>query len=72
MPCNIAWHSNIGRIVEELKQSNQFENTLIVFISDNGGSIDVSLAVNAPLWGTKGTFYEGGIRVPPFTFGQQK
>ncbi len=56
--------ANIGTIVDELKETGQLENTLIAFISDNGGSIEVSHAVNAPLRGGKGTFFEGGIRIP--------
>ena len=55
---------NIGRVVSELERSGQLENTLIVFLSDNGGSVEVSHAINAPLRGGKGSFLEGGTRVP--------
>jgi len=55
--------AGIGRVVEALKASDQYENTLIVFASDNGGQHDVA-ADNGPLRGAKQDMYEGGIRVP--------
>ncbi|MBU2951007.1 sulfatase-like hydrolase/transferase [Tamlana agarivorans] len=55
----------VGELVKTLKETNQFDNTLIVFLSDNGGRPDKG-ANNAPLKGRKGDTYEGGFRVPMF------
>lgn len=55
----------VGQIVKTLKETNQFDNTLIVFLSDNGGNTDHG-ANNTPLKGTKGDTFEGGFRVPMF------
>ncbi|WP_163397320.1 arylsulfatase B [Flavobacterium fluviatile] len=55
----------VGEIVKTLKATNQFDNTLIVFLSDNGGNFDHG-ANNYPLKGTKGDTFEGGFRVPMF------
>ncbi|MFZ9388888.1 MAG: sulfatase [Chitinophagaceae bacterium] len=58
--------SNIGRILEKLRQTGLLENTLIIFTSDNGGlsTSEGSPTVNGPLRAGKGWLYEGGIRVP--------
>ncbi len=53
----------IGRILELLETENLLEETIVVFSSDNGGSL-VTYADNAPLQGGKYTLFEGGIRVP--------
>jgi arylsulfatase A-like enzyme len=55
----------IGKIVDELKKQGLFENTIIVFLSDNGGAHN-NQSSNHPLKGFKGNKYEGGIRVPFF------
>ena len=54
----------VGKIITKLEQLGQRDNTVIFFFSDNGGygpATDM-----APLWGYKGNYYEGGIRVPFF------
>lgn len=65
----------IGKVVAALEKKKMRENTLIVFMSDNGGNVsamfsgdvDVSKlklpAENGPYCGGKGMLYEGGTRV---------
>ena len=53
----------IGRVVATLKREGVWENTLIFFLSDNGGPL-AQTADNTPLRGGKHQDYEGGIRVP--------
>jgi len=55
----------VKKIVETLKATGEYENTLIVFYSDNGGRPDRG-ANNFPLKEGKGSVYEGGYRVPMF------
>lgn len=55
---------NIGRLMSTLKETGKLENTFIVFTSDNGGLFKV--ATQHPLRAGKGSYYEGGIRVPFF------
>ncbi|WP_417624303.1 sulfatase [Paremcibacter congregatus] len=53
----------IGKIMTHLEKSGMMKNTLVVYISDNGGSTPIG-ANNSPFRGSKYTLYEGGIRVP--------
>ena len=63
-----AMDDAIGKVVAKLKETGQENNTLIGFISDNGGptmqGVSVNGSNNAPLRGSKRTTLEGGIRVP--------
>ena len=55
--------AGIGNVIQTLKTSAQFENTIIVFTSDNGGQLNVG-ANCGPFRGGKQDMYEGGIIVP--------
>ncbi len=53
---------NIGKILDKIDALNLSENTLIIFTSDNGGIRAISNQY--PLRAGKGSYYEGGIKVP--------
>ena len=53
----------VGRVVRALRETGAYENTMIVFTSDNGGALYHG-ARNGPLRGGKQDMYEGGLRVP--------
>ena len=58
---------NIGRLISFLKDKNLYDNTLIIFTSDNGGlstQAKVAPTSTKPLRAGKGWLYEGGIRIP--------
>ena len=55
---------NIGRLLKHLENQSVRENTLVVFLSDNGGPTSKNTSRNDPFSGMKGDVFEGGVRVP--------
>jgi len=72
-PCDNVLHAMlreadkfIGRLTELLKKKSMYDNTLVVFTSDNGGVGDGN---NYPLRGEKHTSWEGAMRTAAFVSG---
>ena len=59
-----AMDEAIGSVLGKIREQGQEENTLIFFISDNGGPTPSTTSGNGPLHGFKAQTWEGGIRVP--------
>lgn len=59
---------SVGKVMKALKRTGQMDNTVIVFISDNGGDVNFG-ASNFPLRGNKGNLWEGGVKSVGFVYG---
>jgi arylsulfatase A-like enzyme len=59
-----AMDEGIGLVLGKLRTLGIEEDTLVFFVSDNGGPTQGNGSNNGPLRATKATLYEGGIRVP--------
>lgn len=60
---------NVGRILQKIEEAGIADQTVIMFLSDNGGRVGrfqhwETVANNSPLRSGKGSLYEGGIRIP--------
>ncbi|MBX7244708.1 MAG: sulfatase-like hydrolase/transferase, partial [Candidatus Sumerlaeaceae bacterium] len=59
-----AMDEAVGAVLTKLRDLGLEENTLVIFLSDNGGPTAELTSGNGALRGGKGQLYEGGIRVP--------
>ncbi|RVU05955.1 sulfatase [Novosphingobium umbonatum] len=60
-----AMDAGVGRILDKLEQRGLRENTMVVFLSDNGCPVQFGFCNEAHPWGAgKFTYLEGGVRVP--------
>jgi arylsulfatase A-like enzyme len=55
---------SVGKLLDTLDELGIAENTLFIFMSDNGGIDRPEVTSNAPLRAGKASKYEGGVRVP--------
>ncbi len=62
----IAMDDAVGAMLKKLRDEKLEENTLIFFVSDNGGPTAANGSNNKPLRGFKAETWEGGVRVPLF------
>ncbi len=60
----LALDDSVGELMSTLDELSLRDNTLVIFLNDNGGPSDYNWSSNLPLMGVKGTLAEGGIRVP--------
>ena len=59
-----AMDDAVGRVLAQVRAMGEEDNTLVFFLSDNGGPTARTTASNGPLRGFKMTSSEGGTRVP--------
>ena len=64
--CAVMSHADdrAGDVLQTLRELDLEAETLVIYLSDNGGILDKYPSDNGPLRGGKGTTYEGGLRVP--------
>ncbi len=59
-----AMDDGVGLVLSALEELKLDEQTLVFFLSDNGGPVGINGSSNEPFRGAKGQVFEGGVRVP--------
>lgn len=59
-----AVDDGVGLLLDKIEELGISQNTMVFFLSDNGGPTGDNASDNTPLRGVKGHLYDGGIRVP--------
>jgi arylsulfatase A-like enzyme len=59
-----AMDEGVGQLLTKLREHNLEEDTLIIFLSDNGAPTHANASRNTPFRGVKNTTWDGGIHVP--------
>ena len=59
-----AVDDGVVRVMDKLRELDIEKNTIVFFLSDNGGPSTKNMSNNAPLQGKKSDAWEGGFRVP--------
>jgi arylsulfatase A-like enzyme len=59
-----AMDDGIGAVLKEIKDKGVEKNTIVIFLSDNGGPENDNASNNGVLRGQKSNFWDGGIKVP--------
>ncbi|MFA5899585.1 MAG: sulfatase-like hydrolase/transferase [Hyphomicrobium sp.] len=66
--CMVQMDYTIGKLVAQLDEIGELENTLIILSSDNGPECEIPPHGRTPFRGCKGSSWEGGVRVPTFVY----
>ena len=66
--CMVEMDEVFAALIQTLEETNQLENTLVFFTSDNGPECEIPPHGRSPFRGCKGSSWEGGVRVPTFAY----
>ncbi|HET6537561.1 MAG TPA: sulfatase-like hydrolase/transferase [Sphingopyxis sp.] len=66
--CLVEMNDILARLHKTLEETGELDNTLIILTSDNGPEAEIEPQGRTPFRGSKGSTWEGGVRVPTFAY----